>query len=142
MWSRWIVCCLAVTLVAQGLTLAAQRVLPGGHFHVAAAGHHHENDDHDHHHAGAAHFHAAIAYHSHQPQQADVVYIDDDHPASSSIELSLALKRLVLDQEQLAATAVPLGPVVQERTPLPSPRPAIRSHVAEPLDPPPRSSLT
>ena len=141
MWSRWIACCLALSLVFQGLGVAVQRAAQGGHFHVAPLAHHEhdddDDDDHDHHHAG--HFHAAIGHHEHEANDKGVVYVDVGH-ASLSIEFATVLKRLALDQELLAEVVLPPGVIVESRAPLVDSPHAVRTHVAEPLEPPPRPS--
>lgn len=141
---RWLCYGLALTLVMQGLTLAAERVAPGGHFHlaspVAPADDDDDDDDdhHDNHHHDSGHFHAAIAHHEHAPDDAGVVYVDEGH--ATTPEAAIALKRLTLDQEQLSSIAPPPGVTADVGAPFVPRVRAFRSHVADPLEPPPRLS--
>jgi hypothetical protein len=134
---------MALSLAVQGLTVAAQRIAQGGHFHVAplaehAHDTHDDDDDHDHDHLAVGHFHAAIGHHEHAAHESGVVYVDDDH-AHSGIEHPTPLKRITLDQE-LAVFAAPPSPRIEAGMPRDRARLVFRSHVAEPLDPPPRLS--
>ena len=152
MWSRWICCCLTLTLVVQGLTVAAERVAKHGHVHIASvADHAHDagdddDDDHDHGHDadphhGEGHFHASIGHHEHDPHDNSVVIVEDADTASG-LPMATVLKRLALDQEQLAAITVPPSARGAGDAPAVPTARAFPSFVADPLEPPPRLSLT
>lgn len=148
---------LALALVIQCLTIAAERVAPSGHFHLAAlAAHAHDDDDHDgddhdsahhdadhhhgdHHHA-TSHFHTAIGHHEHAPQDHGVVYVDEG--TATTTKAAITLKRLALDQEQLSTITPPPHVPAESGAPLLLRARAFRSHVADPLEPPPRLSAS
>jgi hypothetical protein len=139
-WSRWLACCVAFSLVVQGLTVAAERIAPRGHFHFASLLNDHYDDDDDDHHRHGGHFHAGIGYHEHEAHDRSVVYVDDGHD-SSRIETGATLKRLALDHEQLAAVPA-IGPTsALTEAPFLLLARALHSHAAEPLEPPPRMPL-
>jgi hypothetical protein len=133
-------------LTLQGLGVAVQRVSQGWHFHLAAlahhghaAGDHDDDDDDDDDHHESAHFHAALGYHAHEPQDKDVVYVDDGH-VSFGMEASSVLKRLALDQELIADAGSAPRTLVENTAPFVRAPRLMRSHVAEPVEPPPRRS--
>jgi hypothetical protein len=137
MTSRWLCYGIVLALVMQGLTLAVERVAPGGHFHLASlAAHAHDDDDGDGDHHDSRHFHSAIGHHEHAPQENGVVHVDEG--SATTPDAAITLKRLTLDQEQVTRIVPPAGLTAATGAPILLRAPAFRSHVADPLEPPPR----
>jgi hypothetical protein len=143
MTSRWLCYGIALALVMQGLTVAVERVARG-HFHLASlAAHAHDDDDddddgdhHGGHHHDSGHFHSAIGHHAHAPQENGVVYVDEG--TATTPDAAITLKRLTLDQEQLSLIIPGAGLTAETGAPILLRVPVFRSHVADPLEPPPR----
>jgi hypothetical protein len=65
------------------------------------------------------------------------IYVDQNH-ASFGVEMASVFKRVALDQELLVDASTLSGAVVASGASFPGSSRVIHSHVAEPVDPPPR----
>lgn len=150
---RLITCCVAFCLPVQGFAIAMERVSRAGHFHVqASADHGHDrsdnhdddgDDDHDHApqapggHHGHHHQHSSIEHHTHETVDAGVVYVADDLSLTGAGKAGLP-KRVCLDQETVVARLVASSAVTTVPARCDGAACAFQSHIAEPLERPPR----
>ncbi len=130
----------ASCLALQGFAIAMERMSRAGHFHVDHAqdhDHDHADGDHGHDHDGGHHHHSAIEHHSHDADEEGVVCVEDE---SSDADQTNLLKRICLDQESLVESFATQRAVQRAALNCARASCALRSHVADLPERPPRSS--
>jgi hypothetical protein len=124
------------TVALQGGQAATLRVRAPAHFHVADAAARAHADAHDHatddHWPGDRHVH--LERHWHDDDDSSAVYVEGDSDAADAL-----LKRVAADlQAPRAGTAV--ADQAHRHPSAAAPSSGFRSHVAPPLEPPPKAS--
>ena len=117
---RWVAGFVLLCVLVQALLIPAQRINERTHFHVSSGGSEwtaptpsqrvaralfaHRDAGHD---EAAPHQHAALQDHDHGARD-DVVYITDHETLSANRHAAPSVKRLLLDQDGLWASVVPV----------------------------------
>ena len=152
---RWVAGLVLLCMLAQALLIPAQRINERTHFHlssgtrnltarsdsqsVARAVFAHRAAAHD---EAAPHQHSALQAHSHEHDhgaRADVVYVSGHDGQSTASPAAPSVKRLLLDQDGLWASALPVLVVTVARVAFNEFTPRVSTRETLPLERPPRA---